>query len=215
MCQTKEPTDERYLCNDCLMEMSFTQGSNCPLCGSDFDTLLDICTQCIEQKRPWISGGAPLHFEGQTREVIHKFKYNSQLVLSRFLISEMVQYLQKSNMPDFAVVTMVPLHWTRQWKRGYNQAEVLARGIAKQINVPCRKLLKRKHWAAAQALKNKSQRQKNITQIFNVPEKQKLPDGAILLIDDVMTTGATLTACTKALNNAGAKQIYVLTAARG
>jgi competence protein ComFC len=215
LCQKQKPADERYLCVDCLAEVHFTEKDNCPLCGSDFDTLLNICPQCLEQQRPWVSGGAPLNFKGQSREIIHRFKYNSQLVLSRFLVAEMVKYLKSNNAPKFAAVTMVPLHWLRQWRRGYNQAEVLAQGISRQIGSPCHKLLKRKRSGPAQALKNKTQRQKNITHIFKIPEKQKLPDGAILLVDDVMTTGATLTACTKALNEAGAKEIYVLTAARG
>jgi competence protein ComFC len=166
-------------------------------------------------KRPWLGGGAPLRFEGQSREIIHKFKYNSQLIHSRFLISEMNKYIKTHDMPEFSTVTMVPLHWYKQWQRGYNQAEILALGVSKELDIPCRKLLKRKHWGSAQARKNRSQRKKNITHLFSVSEKQKPPKGAILLIDDVMTTGATLTACSKALINAGAEQIFVLTAARG
>jgi len=137
------------------------------------------------------------------------------MALSRFLISEMNRFMENRDFPEISAVTMVPLHWFRYFKRGFNQAEILAQGVAEHLGVPCIKTLKRRRASSAQALKSRQQRQKNITHIFDVPEKQKLPNGAILLIDDVMTTGTTLAACTKALNEAGVEEVYVLTAARG
>ena len=137
------------------------------------------------------------------------------MALSRFLIFEMLRFLENRNFPEISAVTMVPLHWYKYFKRGFNQAEILAQGVADQLGVPCIKTLKRRKSSSAQALKSRKQRQKNITHIFDVPERQKVPNGAILLIDDVMTTGTTLAACTKALIEAGAERVYVLTAARG
>ena len=215
LCDKGTPLDERYICRDCLSQLTYTGEDNCPLCGTDFDTLLDICPQCVKQSRPWTRGGAPLKFEGNSREIVHHFKYNSKLVLSRFLVPEMVFYLRRKLTENFSAVTMVPLHWSRQWKRGYNQAEVLAAGIAEEMSIPCLSLLKRSSSRSAQALKNKAQRQKNISGIFHVPKKKYIPKGTILLIDDVMTTGTTLAACTGALLEAGADEVCVLTAARG
>ena len=212
---TVNPSSENYLCTDCIRELEFTQSSDCPLCSSEVTGLLNLCHQCLENKRPWSAGGAPLKFSGTARELIHKYKYNSNLTLSRFLIGTMTEYIGDRDFPDIEWVTMVPMHWYKKFKRGFNQAEILARGISENLELPCHNLLRRKNTSSSQALKTRRQRQKNITHIFEVREKQKMPNGAILLIDDVMTTGATLAACTKALTDAGAKEVYVLTAARG
>ena len=116
---------------------------------------------------------------------------------------------------NFSCVTFVPMHWTKKIRRGFNQAEILAQGIASKIESPYKDLLTKKSQSSAQALKNKSQRKSNIRQIFKINEKQKVPEGAILLVDDVLTTGTTLTACSKVLLENGAREIYVITAARG
>ena len=215
LCYKNSPDQDKFLCIECIKEVIHTQTDSCPLCSSDSIGLLDVCHQCLDLKRPWHAGGAPLKFNGITREIIHKFKYNSNLAISRYLIEEMTEYLANKDYPEFSLVTMVPLHWYKQISRGFNQAEILADGISQNIGIPCQKLLRKRKGVSAQALKNRRQRQKNITHIFDVPEKQKLPNGAILLIDDVMTTGATLAACTEALINAGAESVCVLTAARG
>ena len=205
----------KYLCKLCLDKVSYLEGSPCPLCSSPLDTILNICSQCTKAKRPWIRGASALRFEDNSREIIHHFKYNGQVTLSHFLVEKMYQSFIRQGFPPPVAVTMVPMHWLKKWQRGYNQAEILARGLATRINVPCLPLIKRCHWTSAQALKNRRQRLKNILKVFEIPEKQKLPSGAILLVDDVMTTGATLTVCSKLLIDKGACQIYVLTAARG
>lgn len=215
LCTTSPALKKDGLCQQCLKQIVYTHEEVCPLCSSEIVGLLDICDQCINVKRPWKAGGAPLKFTGTVREIIHKYKYNSNLTLSRYLVEEMTNFVSHRNFPALKAVTTVPMHWYKQFKRGFNQAELLAQGIAINLELPFIKTLKRQSLSTAQALKTRHQRQKNITHIFKVTKKQKLPDGAILLIDDVMTTGATLAACTKALMAAGSEEVYVLTAARG
>ena len=215
LCKENSSFDDTYICKPCLEKLEFTPESSCSLCSAPIDTLLNLCHQCINGNRPWIYGSAPLLFKGQSREVIHKFKYNSQLVLSRFLVKEMIQSINKEELSNIQCVTAVPMHWFKKMRRGFNQAELLAQAISEKLGIPYFELLKRKSKAPAQALKNKSQRKQNIRHIFELNEKQKVPEGTILLVDDVLTTGATLTACSKVLLDNGARGIYVLTAARG
>ena len=215
LCHEKQ-SSYKYICEDCLKKVVYQNGQCCPLCSSPLDsTILNICNQCLKTKRPWTAGSAPLRLEDNSREIVHHFKYNGQITLAHFLIEKMYESFIKQNFPKPAAVTMVPMHWVKKWQRGYNQAEILANGLAKRLNAPLLPLIKRRQWTAAQALKNRRQRQKNILKVFEVREKIKMPDGAILLVDDVMTTGATLTVCSKLLIEKGAGQIYVLTAARG
>ena len=215
LCKENKIYDDSYICETCHKELEFTSNESCKLCSANIDSFLDVCNQCIENKRPWSRGFAPLVFKGQSREAIHKFKYNSQLVISRLLVKLMVDSLMNYGIHDFSCITSVPMHWTKKIRRGFNQAEILASGIAKNLRIPYKDLLIRKSQSSAQALKNKSQRKSNIRQIFKINEKQKVPDGAILLVDDVLTTGTTLTACSKALLENGAREICIITAARG
>ena len=87
-----------------------------------------------------------MKLEGINREIVHKFKYNSNMAVSHFLIKEMGEFIENKDFPEISLVTMVPLHWYRQIRRGFNQAEILARGIAKRIGVPCEEVLKRRTW---------------------------------------------------------------------
>ena len=80
------------------------------------------------------------------------------------------------------------MHWFKKIRRGYNQAELLAEGISKSLGVVHLPLLKRKKQKSVQALKSRRQRKENISQIFEINEKQKVPEGTILLVDDVLTT---------------------------
>lgn len=215
ICKENKSFDDSYICETCYQDLVFTQETNCKLCSSSIDSFLNICTQCIENSRPWKLGFSPLVFKGQSREAIHKFKYNSQLIISRLLVNLMIESLIASEDLNFSCITCVPMHWTKKIRRGFNQAEILAQGIADKIDVTYKDLLIRKSQNSAQALKNKSQRKSNISQIFKINEKQKVPEGVILLVDDVLTTGTTLTACSKVLLDNGAREIYVITAARG
>ncbi|MCH2208078.1 MAG: ComF family protein [Lentisphaerales bacterium] len=215
LCKENKSFDESYICKSCLNELERTPENSCQLCSSPIDTFLKLCHQCIENPRPWQKGKAPLLLKGQSREIIHKFKYNSQIILSRYLVQAMVEKIHQTTIRELSCVTPVPMHWFKKMKRGFNQAELLAEGISKALDKPHLPLLKRKMQKSVQALKSRSQRKENISHIFEINEKQKVPEGTILLVDDVLTTGATLTACSKVLLENGAREIYVLTAARG
>ncbi|MES1262566.1 MAG: phosphoribosyltransferase family protein, partial [Acidobacteriota bacterium] len=114
----------------------------------------------------------------------------------------------------YDAVVPVPLHWRKQWERGYNQAELLARHVAKRRGVPLVKALRRKRPTAVQASLAVAGRRKNVAGAFLMRPQARLAGQRVLLIDDVMTTGATAGACAVALKRGGAKSVSLLTLAR-
>jgi ComF family protein len=118
----------------------------------------------------------------------------------------------------FDAVVPVPLHWRKKWQRGFNQAELLARYLAKRRGIPMMLALRRKRATAVQAGLASAGRRRNVAGAFDLRSKAKpdpqLAGKKILLIDDVMTTGATASACAAALKRGGVKSVSLLTLAR-
>lgn len=115
---------------------------------------------------------------------------------------------------NFDVIVPVPLHWRRRWQRGFNQSELLAREIARRWSVPLKNLARRSRSTLTQAGLSNSARRENVVRAFTVPRPRGAEGRRILLIDDVMTTGATASACALALKRAGARSVCLLTLAR-
>jgi len=149
-------------------------------------------------------------YEGTLRKLIHLFKYTGMRRLARPLGEFLVRALPRDK--HFDVVTTVPLHWRRRWQRGYNQAELLGKEIARRRHIPLVRVLRRSWATRAQAGLSNAQRRENVSGAFAA--RRRVNGLRILLIDDVMTTGATAGACARALKKAGARSVSVLALAR-
>ena len=114
----------------------------------------------------------------------------------------------------FDLVVPVPLHWRKQWRRGFNQSELLARHLAKRRGIPAVNALRRKRHTAVQAGLALAGRRRNVAGAFEVRGDMNLSGKRILLVDDVMTTGATAAACASKLKQAGAQSVSLITLAR-
>lgn len=155
------------------------------------------------------------------REVIKKFKYDyiKELAnpLSQLLIKPMTLCRIPSIPHNNTIVVPVPLHNNRLRKRGFNQAELLAKEIANHFNLPLEtNILKRTIPTEPQAnIKDEDERRKNIKNVFAINFEQSIENKNIILIDDVLTTGATLSEAGKILKKSGAKEIWALVIAKG
>lgn len=156
-----------------------------------------------------------MHFDGLGRELIHRLKYSGDTVLAKPLGSLLAEKFLKSGLSCPDMVVPIPLHWINYLIRGYNQSELLAEFVSKSCSIPIVNVLQRKKWTRRQAKLDKNARKKNILDAFCVRKREICKKRSILLIDDVITTGSTLSAATKALLEAGADEISVLTLARG
>lgn len=149
-------------------------------------------------------------YDGTLRKLIHLFKYNGMRRLTRPLGALLSDALPRDR--QFDLVTAVPLHWRRRWQRGYNQAELLGKAIARARGIRVANLLRRGSATRAQAGLSNAQRRENVAGAFRA--RRRVAGLRILLVDDVMTTGATAGACARALKRAGAKSVSLLTLAR-
>ena len=149
-------------------------------------------------------------YEGSLRKLVHLFKYGGVTPLARVFGEFLSVALPRES--RFDLIVPMPLHWMRRWRRGYNQAALLAREVSKRWNIPVKNVVKRRHATTPQAGLTNAQRRENVSGAFLV--KQKLTGMHVLLVDDVLTTGASASACARALKRAGARRVTVLTLAR-
>jgi ComF family protein len=155
-------------------------------------------------------------YEGALRELIHLFKYGKIRTLARPLGDLLAAALPRHEGID--AVAPVPLHWSKQWQRGFNQSELLARDIARRTGIPMVLALRRRRSTLPQAGLSNTSRRRNVAGAFacrrGATTLRKIAAKRILLVDDVMTTGSTAVACSLALKRAGAAGVALLTVAR-
>lgn len=115
---------------------------------------------------------------------------------------------------QFDVIVPMPLHWRKRLQRGFNQAELLAKVVSRRSGVGITNALRRRKQTDPQAGLTRSQRRTNVAGAFEVSRREQVEGRHVLLIDDVLTTGATAGACAAALKRAGARRVTLLTLAR-
>ena len=206
------------VCAECLQSPAPLQANYfCSCCNSPFINAypLDehgVCAACRSGLRGFDTAASFGFYEGTLRGLIHLFKYSGMKPLARPL----AEYLERALSVDdrFDVVVPVPLHWRKKMDRGFNQSELLAKYLAKRRQIPVMNALRRKRTTAAQASLAIAGRRRNVAGAFTARPKANLAGKRILLIDDVMTTGATASACAAALKRGGAKSVSLVTLAR-
>jgi ComF family protein len=151
-------------------------------------------------------------YEGRLRELIHLFKYGGISSLAGPLGEmTMIAYPRDER---FDLIVPMPMHWWRRWRRGFNQAELLARAVGRRTALPVVNAVRRSRFTAPQASLTNAERRRNVAGAFAVRAPEQIRGARVLLVDDVLTTGATVGACAAALKRAGAAAVSVLALAR-
>ncbi|MCS6953304.1 MAG: phosphoribosyltransferase family protein [Bryobacterales bacterium] len=189
----------------------------CVACGTPFLNRYPLdehgrCALCRSGLRGFDAAYSFGAYESVLRELIHLFKYGGVQTLARPLGEYLMRALPREHRFD-ALVPM-PLHWLRRWRRGFNQAELLAREVSRRSGIPVLKPVRRVRATRAQTGLSHSARRQNVLGAFRVRRKARLAGLRLLLVDDVMTTGATAAACALALKRAGAAYVALLVVAR-
>ncbi|MFA6929978.1 MAG: ComF family protein [Lentisphaeria bacterium] len=212
----QERAGSNGICANCQEELPKLPEERCQLCGGGRSGILQVCRHCAEEGGyPWHRGVSALPFQGLAREAVHRFKYQRQTFLAPFLAARMVEaWLQYGAPARPQLLVPVPLHWSRLWKRGFNQSALLAELIGKSLQIPVCHALRRCRRTSQQAGLSKEERGKNLKNAFGIRQAQTIQNQSILLIDDVFTTGNTLHEATRILLHNGAAEVNVLTVAR-
>lgn len=204
------------LCIACWTKLSFIEAPFCDRLGTPFpyDPGADAVSAAALADPPlWDRARAALIFDETARALAHALKYRDRheagIVMARLMLRAGGDILSAAD-----AVVPVPLHRLRLWRRRYNQSAILARHICRAAEKPfAPQLLHRRRRTQAQTGLDHDERRRNVRNAFIVPEDRR-PDVAgksFVLVDDVRTTGATLEACARALREAGARKVDVLT----
>ena len=204
-----------HFCAECLRKYRFVRSPVCPSCGGTLTGILKVCPDCLHAAHdfPWKRGISVFQMTGPVRDAVIRYKYHDHPEYARAFGQLAAGTLRDSGLkPDLLVPT--PLHWLRYCRRGFNQAELLAQEIGRELGIPVRNLLRRKKWTRQQASLDREERIRNLEGAFSIRDSTNCKGRCILLIDDVMTTGSTLTAGARVLLDAGAAEVDVMVLAR-
>ncbi len=218
-CERPIETTASYFCDACTNAWTSDTSAACPRCGSaigEYAFTEGGCPKCF---------GESFRFEGLFRlgryrddlrmAVLRLKKPRQEAFAHRFAIWWASQMKARLISGGFDAVLPVPLHWIRRWQRGFNQSEFLAEALARELNVPLLKGLKRTKRVADQKLLGGPERRKNLRDAFRAVTSINFKDRRLLLVDDVSTSGATASACARILRDSGAKEVHVAVIAKG
>ncbi len=197
----------------------------CPFCGKLLERGALLCPEC-QKELPWLEGPAgertveltegcvsPLRYEGLVREGIHAYKFHGKSARSRAFGLLIAQCVRDHGLAA-DVVSWPPLSPKRLRRRGYDQAELLAKAVGAALGIPTVRTLNKEDRPAQSGLEEEGERRANLLGAYSVCSPEEIRGKTVLLIDDVVTTGSTLSECAKTLRLAGAEKVICAALAR-
>ena len=206
------------LCATCWSSISFLDGPGCACCGLPFAVAMEgenFCAACLGRQPAFDTARAILAYDDKSRGAILALKHADRLDL----VPGFARWLSRTgraSLEDCDLIAPVPLHRWRLWQRRYNQSAELARKLAAMSGLAADPfaLVKSRPTPSQGKMASAKARRRNVQRAFHVPDPARVSGKRILLLDDVLTTGATAEACARALKRAGATRVHVLALAR-
>lgn len=210
---------KEYLCADCKARAPRIVPPFCAKCSEPFSGAITSsfdCTNCANQTLHFDAAVAGYRARGIVRRLILDFKYNQRPYLRHVVGEWLAAVLDDSRLKplEFDVIVPVPLHAARRRERGFNQAEFLAQSLAGRMSLPVNGALERIRYTTTQTAFDRAKRMQNLHNAFRLRARRDVRGLRVLLVDDVLTTGSTLSECARVLKESGAFCVYAATAAR-
>ena len=213
---------DRFLCRQCEDELPTINNPTCERCGRPiFRPDRQLCTPCAKYNLPFAGGYAYLRYEATGKNLVHAVKFKDRPYLGIWVGNQIGQAMaQKKGIAEIDLIVPVPLHPNRLEERGYNQSEKIAQGILealvqtgankKGLSLGSQYLIRSRD-TPHQIGQGRAERLRNLTGAFAVEQIEAIQNKTILLVDDVLTTGATLAEASATLLEAGANKVCIAT----
>jgi len=210
---------EGYVCADCRQNVRFIQPPYCERCGLPYDidaTTSFECSNCRHMGLQFRFARAAVAFSGMVQTIIHRYKYQRALWFEPFLAGLLVRQAKPLLQQEkWDMIIPVPLHPAKLREREFNQAERLGCHLGRSTEIPLNvRLLERVEATRTQTMLTPAQRVANVRSAFAVRRDAGVDGARVVLVDDVLTTGATASACARVLHEAGAADVCVWTVSR-
>ena len=190
-------TEKEIICADCVLKLPYTKENS------------------KQTKFSYISAAvSPLYYKGAVRESLLRYKFHSATGYSE-VYGELIAKCIDENKINCDIITYVPLSRKRKWLRGYNQAELIADEVSKLCGIPVVNLLvKVRNNPAQSGIKSPQKRKENVSGAYKATNVEQIKGNCILIIDDIITTGATVSECAKMLRQQGSGEVFAASLAR-
>lgn len=217
-----EPSNITFVCIDCWSKIKWLKDPYCSKCSRPLPPTFKsiptfLCPECRRQNVYFKRAFIPTLYEGVMKKVIHLLKYNKKTGIMRTLKKIIKSYFDhlNSSFPCLDLVVPIPLHRKKLRERGFNQAELIAKVVARHLQVRLTKgNLKRTKATITQTSLDRKERRRNLREAFAVKNRDEFQAKNVLLVDDVYTTGTTIKEAAKVLKEARVKDVYVFALAR-
>ena len=205
------------ICEPCRLRLHPVTEPLCKKCGKPLSAAeTEYCPDCGRKKHLYTRGRAALEYDSLMRESIGRFKYNNRREYANFYVQKLLDICGPAVRSwDIDLLIPIPLHKSRRRKRGFNQAELIAKGLGRELEIPvsANYLLRTRKTSPQKELNDQERKNnlKNAFQVVNYDVKFK----KVLLIDDIYTTGSTIDAAASVLLESGAEKVYFLSISIG
>lgn len=206
-----------HICTDCYAALPLLSSPLCSICGIPMEGsgTDHPCSRCISSPPPYTAARAALRYEASCRDLIHAFKYTQKTYLRRplgLLTASLLSRFAAEQRPDLLIP--VPLHTSRLRTRGFNQAVLLGEVLSQQWHIPLlRQAIRRIHPTLSQMELTREQRLINLDGAFAISDTYAVAGRRVMLVDDVFTTGSTLSGCAQVLKQSGCDEVSAVTVA--
>lgn len=214
VCDKEIPKGSKYcMCEDCTRDFPFNNGRICVRCGVPVGTEACYCLECQNHNKNFDFVRSSLKYEGVAKRLLIQFKFYGKRWLAKYF-GEMLTETYLQNVIDAQVIVPVPISYEREKSRGYNQSMLLAKALSRKLGLPIVSdvLIKIKDNRQQSAL-SISERRENVVGTYGIFNRDRVKGKKVLVVDDILTTGSTISEVARQLKIAGATNVYGLVVA--